>query len=142
MFILKSKYKEISNKLEYKTKSVQELVEKNIKLENELKEAKDLKELLTKIVERTGIPAFKPEGGKTGGYLYVTDYGYGAVTGTFHNETNLPDSVLQYVDDIFGGKVIKQEAHIGIKVSKDGKVTTGLTKKKKDKGYNYTLVRE
>jgi hypothetical protein len=54
---------------------------------------------------------------------------------------NLGDDVLVYVDDLFGGKVIKQEAVKAIKIEKDGTVKTGLTKSKADKGYDYKLLR-
>jgi hypothetical protein len=49
---------------------------------------------------------------------------------------------LQYVDDILGGKVIKQDGTKCLVISKDGEVKTGLTKQKPDKNYNYKLVRE
>lgn len=50
-----------------------------------------------------------------------------------------PDNVPQYVDDIFGGRVIKQEAFKGIVIDKDGNVKTGLTKLPPDIGYSYKL---
>jgi hypothetical protein len=53
----------------------------------------------------------------------------------------LPDTVLQYVDDILGGKVIKQEGTKCLVIDKDGNVKTGLTKQKADKGFSYKLVR-
>jgi len=57
-------------------------------------------------------------------------------------ELNLPDNVLQYTEDILGGKVIKQEGTKCLVVDKQGNVKEGLTKQKADKGYSYKLVRE
>ena len=54
---------------------------------------------------------------------------------------NLGDDVLVYVDDLFGGKVIKQEGIPAIKIETNGVVRTGITKQKADKGYSYKLVR-
>lgn len=126
MFVLKSKYKALE-------------IEKII-LSKELEEAKSLKGLLTEIVKRTGIP---PIDTKTGsGYLYGTDFGLGYSSGAWHNQINLGDDVLQYTDDILGGKVIKQEGNKCLVIAKDGTVKTGLTKAKVDKGYSYKLVRE
>jgi len=56
-------------------------------------------------------------------------------------DLNLPTDVLRYVDDILGGKVIKQEGTKCIVIEADGTVKTGLTKQKADKGYSYKLVR-
>lgn len=97
-------------------------------LEKELKQAKDLKEILNKFSSMS-----------INGFNFATvggcfDIGYGGIT--------LPDNVLVYVDDILGGKVIKQEGNKCLVIDKDGNVKTGLTKQKPDKGYNYKLVRE
>ena len=47
-----------------------------------------------------------------------------------------------YVDDYLGGKVIKQEATKLIKISNDGTIIEGYTKKDPDKGYRHKIVRE
>ena len=49
--------------------------------------------------------------------------------------------MLQYTEDILGGKVIKQEGTKCIVIDKNGDVEIGLTKQKADKGYNYKLQR-
>jgi hypothetical protein len=61
---------------------------------------------------------------------------------TISSHYSLPDNVLQYIDDILGGKVIKQEGNKCLVIDKKGNVKTGLTKEKVDKGYEYKLVRE
>lgn len=110
----------LSNK-EYK-----KLLEKIEKLQNErdtlyleCREAKDLKSLLEKYSEKINIL-------KCGGDFSIT----------------IPDNVLQYVDDILGGKVIKQEGTKCLIVDTEGNVKTGLTKQKPDKGYSYKIVRK
>jgi len=56
------------------------------------------------------------------------------------NNLILPDNVPVYVDDHFGGKVIKQEATKVIEISANGDIKTGLTKREPDDGYGYVLV--
>lgn len=96
-----------------------------VTLKKELAEAKDLKAILEKLYPLYGIVNSESVLNVNGGY-----------------ELNLPDNVLVYVDDILGGKVIKQEANKAIVISKNGEVKTGLTKQKVDKGFTYKLVRE
>jgi len=55
-------------------------------------------------------------------------------------ELILPDNVPVYVDDYFGGKVIKQEATKVIEIAPNGDIKTGLTKRTADDGYGYVLV--
>ena len=55
-------------------------------------------------------------------------------------ELILPDNVPVYVDDYFGGKVIKQESTKVIEISANGDIKTGLTKRTADDGYGYVLV--
>lgn len=102
--------------------------------EKELRiKAENLKEVLVELANKTGIP--HPKLGK-----YLTwDIAEGVDWGS--NSIVLPDDVLQYTDDILGGKVIKQEGTKCLVISKDGKVTEGLTKQKADKGYSYKLIR-
>ena len=92
----------------------------------ELKEAKDLKAILEKLYPLYDFSkSLRYEGG-----------------GNLNIEEMLPDNVLVYVDDVLGGKVIKQEGIKCLIIDKDGNVKTGLTKQKADKGYSYKLVRE
>ena len=58
----------------------------------------------------------------------------------FKSELILPDNVPVYVDDHFGGKVIKQEATKVIEIAPNGDIKTGLTKRTADDGYGYVLV--
>src|SRR5574343_7023 len=97
------------------------------KLEKELEEAKNLKEILEKMSSMT-----------------INGQGFAVSGGAWSiaSEFNLPDDVLRYVDDILGGKVIKQEGTKCLVIDKDGNVKTGLTKQKSEKGYSYKLVRE
>lgn len=124
MFISKSHYKEIKNELEHKQKSCADLIEKNLKLEKELSQAKDLKDILNKF----------------SGLLTGEGITFNTVSGGW--SLNLPDHVLQYTEDILGGKVIKQEGTKALVIDKNGNVKTGLTKQKPDKGYSYKLIRQ
>lgn len=99
----------------------------------ELKEAKDLKAILEKITPFT-LEIYK--------HYIENGISFCPSKNSFITKVNLPDNVLVYVDDILGGKVIKQEGNKCIVISKDGKITEGLTKQKVDKGYSYKLVRE
>lgn len=105
------------------TRTYKELYEES---KVELKEAKDLKVILEKLYP---LNDFKNS-------LRYSD------GGSIDWGQELPDNVLVYVDDILGGKVIKQEGTKCIVISKDGKITEGITKQKSDKGYSYKLVRE
>ena len=64
------------------------------------------------------------------------------VTGEFGSQTvmdRLDDSVAVYVDDYFGGKVIKQEATPVTILDHEGKATYGLTKREPDEGEKFIL---
>lgn len=104
-------------------------------LEQELLEARNMKELLEKIVERTGVPV--PE--YAGNYVITS-----GLTGiTMSNITScFTDDIAQYVDDYFGGKVIKQEATPVTILDENGKATYGVTKKLPRKGEKYILVKD
>lgn len=91
----------------------------------ELREARDLKTILQKM---TGM--------SINGDTFATVGGMWSIT------NRLPDDVAQYIDDYFGGKVIKQEATKVIVIEKSGEVKTGLTKQPADKGFSYKLVRK
>ena len=124
MFIRTKKHNQI---IKHKDKTIKNYSENILKLEKELEESKNLKSILEK--------------------LYPTTLAYDSNIATRLNYTSsgeliLPDNVLVYVDDILGGKVIKQEGNKCLVIKENGDVETGLTKKKADKGYNYKLVRE
>jgi hypothetical protein len=131
MKILTNKqYQDLLNTIEHKDKSIVDLRDKYI-------EATNLKELLKEIVNKTGLPT-----PKFGANNLTCDYADGVSWTNIHTNFNLPDNVLQYVDDILGGKVIKQEGNKCLVIDKNGNVKTGLTKEKVDKNYTYKLVRE
>ena len=58
------------------------------------------------------------------------------------NGIKIGDNIAQYVDDHFGGMVIKQEATKVIEIAPDGSITTGLTKRPADAGFSYILLRK
>ena len=129
MKILTNKqYQKLLNDIEHKDKSIVDLRDKYI-------EATNLKEVLKLLADKTGIPSPKF------GSELTCDYTNGVSWTGIHTQINLPDNVLQYVDDILGGKVIKQEGTKCLVIDKDGNVKTGLTKQKPDKNYSYKLVR-
>lgn len=61
---------------------------------------------------------------------------------TSSGELSLPDNVPVYVDDYYGGKVIKQEATPLTVLDKNGKATYHYTAKPPTKGYNYRFHQE
>jgi hypothetical protein len=132
MFITKKKHNQIVQDLSYKNfkevektlKETREIYEKEINdLKKALEEAKDLKFILEKFSN-----------------FSISGIGISVSGGNWDIE--LPDNVLQYTEDILGGKVIKQEGTKCLVVDKQGNVKEGLTKQKADKGYSYKLVRE
>ena len=116
-------------------KTHKRILEENVKyykaeikdLEERLKKAENLELILQKLYPLTTF----------NDCISFTDSG-----GYMKGELILPDSVLQYVDDLFGGKVIKQEGIKAIKIEKDGTIKTGLTKQKADENRVYKLVQE
>lgn len=114
MKILKNKtYKDLLNKIEHLEKTRDDYYQRIVK-------AEDLKTLLEKYSEKLDISFTRMDG---------MSYG-------------IPDDVLRYVDDILGGKVIKQEGTKCLVIDVNGNVKTGLTKQKRDPKYTYKLVRE
>jgi hypothetical protein len=115
-----------------RNKTHKRILEQNIKyykaeikdLEERLKKAENLETILTKFYSIF----------TSSGQILKMDYMSG--------ELILPDDILRYVDDLFGGKVIKQEGVKAIKIEKDGTIKTGLTKQKADEGRIYKLVQE
>ena len=117
--------------IEHKDKTINDYLSKILKLEKEteelkeeIKEAKDLKIILDRFSSLT-----------------INGMGFSVSGGNWETKLTLPDTVLQYTEDILGGKVIKQEGTRCLVIGKDGTVNTGLTKEKADKGYGYKLVR-
>lgn len=98
-------------------------------LKQELREARDMKEILKSLSKDNNdfLTALS-------GFTYVNSIGDSVLS--------LSDDVLVYVDDILGGKVIKQEGNKCLVIDKTGNVKTGLTKEKPDKGYAYKLIRK
>lgn len=74
--------------------------------------------------------------------IKINNLSFSDTCGTWETNLTLSNDVLVYVDDILGGKVIKQEGVACVVVSKDGNTRIGLTKQKPDKGFNYKLIRE
>lgn len=114
--VYKSNLQSVQDKIAWRDKKIKEL-------EQELKEARDLKDILNK-------------------FSNITFNGISISTSGGDWKLELPDTVLQYIDDILGGKVIKQEGNKCIVIDKEGNVKTGLTKQKIDKGYSYKLIRQ
>ena len=128
MFITKKKHNRI---IEHKDKTINDYYTKIVKLEKELEQSKDVKSLLEKF--SNGLFTIG---------RYFTEAGLDYINGVASYSMPIPDNVLQYTEDILGGKVIKQEGTKCLVVDKNGNVKTGLTKQKVDKGYSYKLVRE
>lgn len=74
-----------------------------------------------------------------GKFSILTTNGYGGIS-LSNASVMLSDSVAQYVDDYYGGKVIKQEATPVTILDSQGKATYALTRRPADKGRNYLLV--
>jgi len=123
MFITKKEHNQI---IEHKDKTINDYYAKIVKLEKELEQSKDLKGLLERF---------------TSGLFDLSNFGYTNGVAGFSPKFEIPDTVLQYTDDILGGKVIKQEGTKCLVIDSKGDVKTGLTKQKADKGYSYKLVR-
>lgn len=122
MFITKKKHTKILKDL------TEMYAERHKGLTNELKEARDLKIILEKI---------------TGKWLTGTNgVCINTISGGYDYQLSLNENVLQYAEDILGGRVIKQEGTKALIIDKEGNVRKGLTKQKPDKGYSYKLIRE
>lgn len=96
-------------------------------LEIELTEARDLKKVLaTLAADRKS---------------YLTSDNLSCISASASGyELTLPATVPVYVEDYFGGKVIKQEATPVTILDAKGKATYSQTAKKPKKGMNYILV--
>lgn len=109
-----------------KAQRIQELEKENEQLKSEVTRLTDKLEIFEKVKE-------------------VEDSVF-ALTGTIgasisDGQINFPDDVLVYVDDYYGGKVIKQEATDLTVLDASGKATYHKTKQAPDKGYKYRLER-
>lgn len=111
----------------YKHNKITDAYQKQIE---DLREALNRKDLLTKIVDKLADKS-----------NFFGDASMSYVTGG-DIMMHLDDSVPRYVEDYFGGKVIKQEATPVTILDEKGKATYALTKKPADKGKKFLLVRE
>ena len=108
-----------------KANRIKELEVDYAALQKKYAEARDFKVILTKLADKAGT---------TVSMAYVDDLvGSGG---------HIPDDVARYVEDLFGGKVIEQEANKAILIGKDGSIKTGHTRKACDKGREYKLVQD
>lgn len=124
MFITTKKHNKILTK---EINEVAKLYQNSIdSLRKELEEAKNLKLILEKLYPLN--------------YLDGSILRFNSASGDW--KLNLPDTVLQYTEDILGGNVIKQEGTKCIIIDPDGSIKTGLTKQKRDIGFNYKLIRK
>ncbi len=105
---------------------VETLKEEVKKLKEELKQARNLNGILEKMTK----VSFNDSG-----LLFSSSFS-GFI------DDRLSDNVAIYVDDILGGKVIKQEGNKCFVIDKNGSLKEGLTKQKVDKGFSYKLIRE
>jgi hypothetical protein len=126
MFITKKKHKAIVAGLNAEIAKLTALLTDQSEVKTLMRRSNDSTDrLLERLVEKT-----------VAGSLFVSSAGM-----NFRgSELILSDNVPVYVDDYFGGKVIKQEATKVIEISKDGDIKTGLTKRAADDGYGYVLV--
>ena len=90
----------------------------------------DICERLTTVVEKIHPNSFSD----------ISGYGGWATASDINIMAGLDDTVPVYVDDYFGGKVIKQEATPVTILDENGKATYALTAKKPTKGKAYLLV--
>lgn len=97
-----------------------------IVLEKQLEKAEDMKSIVSSLSNRR----INITGGTN---IVASSYATG-------HTLSLSDDVLVYVDDILGGKVIRQEAYKCIIIEQDGTIKTGLTKQKPATKYNYKLL--
>lgn len=104
------------------------IVEQYQKAIDDLKETLNRKEKFEEILEKLTD--------KTIGYGYTLN----TCVSAGDIMASLDDSVPRYVEDVHGGKVIKQEATPVTILDENGKATYGLTKQAPDKGKKYQLL--
>lgn len=120
-------YKTWQGQVQARDVRIKKLQEELKEAENELKEAKDLKNIL-EILGKNSV---------AGNYIFSANFATGV-----DNMVELSDSVAVYVDDYFGGKVIKQEATKLVVLDESGNATYYMTKQKPDKNFQYKLLRK
>ena len=107
-----------------------------VRLGTLLTEQREVKDLMRSSTARTDLLLERLVDKAVAGSLFASSAGM-----NFRgSELILPDNVPVYVDDHFGGKVLKQEATKVIEIAANGDIKTGLTKRKADDGYGYVLV--
>jgi hypothetical protein len=121
MFITKKTHRQITESL---GKSIMEKDAHIERLKQDIREARDLKLVLEKLAA---------SGASTSNCFTFGAYGA---------EIVFPDTVAQYVPDVLGGNVIKQEATKAIVISGAGNVEIGFTRTAPDEGYSYKLIRK
>jgi hypothetical protein len=107
-----------------------------VRLGTLLTDQREVKDLMRSSTARTDLLLERLVDKTVAGSLFVSSAG----TNFCGSKLTLPDNVAVYVDDHFGGKVIRQEATRVIEINADGDIKTGLTKRKPDDGYGYVLV--
>lgn len=95
----------------------------------DLKESLNRKDLIVEILDRITNKEKSP--------FLTGDMGYVTSSGVM---SHLDNTIPRYVDDYFGGKVIKQEATPVTILDADGKATYSQTAQKPDKGRKFVLV--
>lgn len=131
MFISKKKHKEIIiTCMKDQANEVAEYKKRILALEDALKEAKDFKDLFNKVAI------------KFNDCIMVNDVNNCFVSIENGFELKLPENVPVYVEDMLGGKVIRQESIPVTKLDKKGKATYGYTKAEPTKGREYLLIQD
>lgn len=97
----------------------------------DLKEELNRKDLITEILDRITKKEESP-------FISVDDMD--RLVSSAGVMDSIDDTIPRYVDDYFGGRVIKQEATPVTILDSEGKATYGLTAKRLPKGHNYHLV--
>lgn len=113
------------------------LVERIKELTQELQQAKDLKEVLSSMAKEVTNCVRIVDGCSMNAGINFTAEIIGGSNGNFKM-----DQVAFYVDDFYGGKVLKQESIRVVSLDKDGNVKYGYTSRnnKKDNFQrNYVL---
>jgi len=142
MFVPKWKYYRLLDDCEYNSlwrKHYEGLYYDLLKRQREEREDAALNnnigKLLAEIVKRTGIP--QPESNDLYFSIKSGDIGWFNFA---NGGLSLPDNVAEYVDDYYGGKVIKQEATKVVILDENGNATYSQTKRKPKKGKKFIVV--
>ena len=95
------------------------------KMITQLAEARDLKNILDRLTDKFDLIASPRSCVLSVGVMNCLD-----------------DTIPRYVEDYFGGRVIKQESTPITILDEKGIATYGMTKKPADKGRKYLLIQE